>query len=120
MPGGIDGWTPSEKLRLPKKAIEGLAGVLQAVEESLALPTQVCVNVVALLGKPNGAGERPITPIGCFYAIFMAGHKNEMRSWDNKYHGWWDEAVKGNSALQSGLLRRIRHTQRTASGLHVL
>ena len=60
----IDGCTPSEMLRLPKKAIEGLSGVLPAVEESLALPTQICANVVALLGKPNGAGERPITLTG--------------------------------------------------------
>ena len=59
--GGIDGWTPSEMLRLPNKAIEGLASVLQAVEESLALPTQICTNMVALPGKPNGAGEGPIT-----------------------------------------------------------
>ena len=30
---------------------------------------------VAFLGKPNGAGERPITLTGCLYAIFMAGYK---------------------------------------------
>ena len=51
-------------LRLPKEAIEGLVKVMQAVEESLALPTQICVNDLALLGKPNGAGERAITLTG--------------------------------------------------------
>ena len=34
---GVDGWTPGEMLRLPKRAIAGLANVMQAVEESLAL-----------------------------------------------------------------------------------
>ena len=68
----------------------------KVVEESLVLPTQMCTNVVALLGKPKGAGERPITLTGCLYAMYMAGHINEMRSWDNKYHGWWEDAVEGN------------------------
>ena len=72
--------------------------VLQAVENTLALPTQICVNVVASLGKPNGNGERPITLTECLY---------EMRSWDSEHRGWWDDALKGNSALQSGLLRRV-------------
>ena len=28
-----------------------------------------------------------------------------LAAWDSENHGWWDDAVKGNSALQSGLLR---------------
>ena len=63
---GVDGWTPGEMLRLPKRAIDGWAKVTQA-EESLALSTQICVNVVALQGKPNGAGESPITLTGSLY-----------------------------------------------------
>ena len=58
-------------------------------------------------GQAEWEWERPITLTGCLYAIYMAGCKNEMRSWDSEHHGWWDEAVKGNSALQSGLLRRV-------------
>ena len=88
----------SEMLRLPRRAFEGLAMVLQAMKNTLALPTQICVNVVALLGKPNGNGDRPITLTGRLYAVYMAGCKNEMRSWDSEHHGWWDDAVKGNSA----------------------
>ena len=86
------------------------------MKESLALPTQICVNVVAFLGKPNGAGERPITLTGCPYAVYMARYKNETRRWDDVYHGWWDDAVKGNSALQSGLLRRIYEEVATLNG----
>ena len=56
---GVDGWTLNEILRLPKKAIEGLAGVVQAVEESLALPTQICVNVVALLANQMELEKSP-------------------------------------------------------------
>ena len=105
--GGVDGWNLSEMLRLPRRAFDGLAKVLQTVENTLALPTQRCVNVVALLGKPSGYGQRPTTLTGCLYAIYMAGCQNEMRNWDSEYHGWWDDAVKGNSALQSGLLRPV-------------
>ena len=113
---GVDSWTPGEMLRLPKRAIAGLANVMQAVEESLALPTQICVNVVALQGKPNGAGERPVTLTGCLYAIFMAGHQKEARLWDDAYHGWWDDAVTGNCALQSGLRGRIYQKVATLNG----
>ena len=67
--GGVDGLNSSEMLRFPRKAFDGLAMVLKAVEKTLDLPTQKCVNVVALLGKPNGNGERLITLTGCLYAI---------------------------------------------------
>ena len=103
---GVDGWNPSEMLRLPRRAFDGLAVVLIAVEHTLALQTQICVNVVALLGKPNGNGQRPITLTLCLCAIYMAVCQNELRSWDSEHRGWWDDAVKGNSAVQSGLLRR--------------
>ena len=46
--------------------------VLQTVQDKLALPTQTCTNVVALLGKLNSTGERPITLVGCLWAIFAA------------------------------------------------
>ena len=61
--------------------------VLQVVEKKLCAPTQLCVNVVGLLGKPNGNGERPITLTECLYAIYMAGCRNEMRTWDSEIHG---------------------------------
>ena len=53
---GVDCWTPREMLRLPKRAVAGLAKVMYVVEESLALPNQICVNIVALRSKPNGGG----------------------------------------------------------------
>ena len=76
---GIDGWNPSKMLRLHWKAIEVLARVLQDVEEILALPAQIFVNIVAFQRKPNGAGGRPITLAGCLYAMCMAGCKSEPR-----------------------------------------
>ena len=57
---GVDCWTPREMLRLPKRAVAGLAKVMYVVEESLALPNQICVNIVALRSKPNEGGtEKP-------------------------------------------------------------
>ena len=38
------------------------------------------------------------------------------RGSDSKYHGWWDDAVKDNSALQSGLLRRVYEEVATLNG----
>ena len=92
----IDGWTPTEMLRLPKKAIEGLAGVLPAVEESLALQTLICTNV-----WPCWANQTEL-------------EKGKSLSRDHKYHR--DDAVKGSSALQSGLLRRICEEAATLYG----
>ena len=107
-------------LRLPRRAFDGLALVPHAVEKSLALPTQICVNVVALLGMGKGQSRS----LGAYTPFTWPAVKNEMRNWNSEYHGWWDDAVKGNSALQSGLLRRVFRgdclTKRAISGLHVL
>ena len=62
--GGIDGWTPSEMLRLPKKSIEGLAGVFASGGRVSCAPNTDFTNVVALLGKQNGAGEGASTLTG--------------------------------------------------------
>ena len=37
----------------------------------------------------------------------MVGYTNETRFWDDEFHGWWDDAVQGNSAFQSGLRRQV-------------
>ena len=54
--------------------------------------------------------------LDAFEAIFMAGCWKEGRLWDDGYHGWWDDAVKGNSALQSALQRRTEEEVATLNG----
>ena len=39
-----------------------------------------------------------------------------MCNWDSEYRGWWDDAVKGNRALQSGLLRRVYEEDPSLNG----
>ena len=73
-------------------------------------PTKICVNVVA------SGQAKCVALAGCFYAIFMSGYQEEARLWDDAYYGWWDDAGKGNSALQSGLLRRIYEKFYTLDG----
>ena len=65
-----------------KRASEGLAKVMQAVEESLALPL----------------AEGPSRSLGRLHAKNIAGYNIEARHWHDGYHGWWDDAVKGNRA----------------------
>ena len=55
-------------------------------------------NVAALLGKHNSTEERSVTLVGCLCAIFTAGYKEDARDWDETYHGWWDDPVKGSAA----------------------
>ena len=67
-----------------------------------------------------GKGQSP--SLGVYTPLTWLATKNEMRNWDSEYRGWLDDAVKCNSALQSGLLRTRLGclTKRAISGLHVL
>ena len=53
--GGVDGWNPSEMLRLPRRAFDGLAMVLQAAENTLALPKQIMCQRGCLTGQAEWA-----------------------------------------------------------------
>ena len=91
---------PKRNIAVAEKSAWWFGDGIASCEKTCAPYADVCQRV-GLLGKPNGNGERPITLTECLYAIYMAGCKNEMRTWDSENHGWWDDAD------QSGLLRRV-------------
>ena len=68
------------------------------------LPLHLMQNVVALLGKPTGIGERPIALLTFVYRLWIRVRKPLIATWDEVTHKFWDTAVKGSSPLKATLL----------------
>ena len=96
---GVDGWTLGKILRWPERAIAGLVNVIQAVEEPCALPD--------LRQRRGLAGQAKWSWRKAYHTHWML-----VRN----LHGCQCDAVQGNCALQSGLLRRIYKEVATLKG----
>jgi len=77
------------------------------MENRAVIPLRFMQNVVALLGKPTGVGERPIALLTFVYRFWIRVRKPLVASWDEATHKFWDTAVKGSSPLKATLLRTI-------------
>ena len=62
---------------------------------------------VGLMPKPAG-GERPIGLTAMLYCLIMRLKKVLLADWDEKFAGFWDDAVKGSSPLRAAILRSLR------------
>ena len=93
-------------LSLPDAALEGLAGVLNHVQEILAFPLQILLNIIALTPKFAG-GDRPIILAALLYACWCVVREPVLANWDLGFETFWDDAVKGGSCLQVALQRRL-------------
>ena len=103
---GIDQWAPQDWQDLPQPAYEEMADIIDDVEESLAMPIQILLNIVALLPKPQG-GERPVGLVSLFGVLWSVLRGDEFKTWDNRRAAHWDDAVKGSSALKAAIRRRM-------------
>ena len=70
------------------------------------LPWQLLPAMVVLLPKPD-AGERPICLENMLVRIYLRTFKSYGQEWSEAQHGFWDDAVRGSSALRAGLLRAL-------------
>ena len=61
---------------------------------------------IHLIPKPDG-GDRPIGITPMLAAIFMKAQGTLIDEWDQEHMNFWEDAVKGSSALQAGLQRRL-------------
>ena len=100
----------------PKRALAGLANVMQPVEDSRAHHPD-------LRQRRGFAGQatwswRKANHFHWMPVRNLHGYQKESRLWDDAYHGWWNDAVNGNSALQSGELRRIYEEVATLTDKH--
>ena len=62
--------------------------------------------VVQLIPKPKG-GDRPITVTSTLYSLVIDVLGFQMNEWQEDQQAFWDDAVRGSSALQAALQRRL-------------
>jgi hypothetical protein len=65
------------------------------MEEEALMPMQGWLQMVALIPKEGSTDERPITLVWRLCRLLLRIRKEFMVSWDLKWAGPWDEAVRG-------------------------
>ena len=69
-------------------------------------PIQTLLTIIALLDKPDG-GKRPIGLLQFIYRLWSATRRNLVTTWVDQRAGFWDDAIKGSSALRAALRRLL-------------
>ena len=103
---GLDVVTARELAALPDEALIELAGILNRVNKAVAWPRQCLHHQIVLLAKPRG-GQRPICLVAMVIKLWEAIHSETILSWEEARVGFWDDAVRGSSALRAAALRRL-------------
>ena len=89
------------------------------IEKTGAWPTHTLINVIVLMGKPNG-GVRPIALMPMLYRLWTKCRKPEIQKWEELHRGPWDAAVKGSSALRSAIFTMFQDELAHYDGEEVL
>ena len=114
----LDGFRPAHLQMLPMEGRRALLRLMNSWLASAAFPWQLLIVLVAPSAKPV-AGERPIALEQLVVRIFKRFFRGYGQAWCHKYHGHWDDAVSGSSALRAALLRNICDEVDAANGLMV-
>ena len=101
---GPDHHTPIEWKAMPAAAVPELTDTLRVCERDIVAPIQSLVMMIALVLKPAG-GDRPIALSSLLQVLWSGIRSPPVRSWENGFVKFWDDAVRGSSALQAALLR---------------
>ena len=99
-----DQWTPLELKALPEAA--SLALMVRQMDAQLTISLQRLTDLICLLPKPGG-GERSIVLQSLLHVSWSSCRADSIRSWDVARTRFCDSAVRGCSALQFTLRRRV-------------
>ena len=91
---------------LPLRAFTALSGFLETCERELAWPPQWLAIFTSLLPKSE-IDERPIAVAPLLYRLWCRARGHEADDWCSARAGFWDTAVRGNSALRAGIQRML-------------
>ena len=116
---GADRTRPAHYKFLPRVAKEQLLRMFSAWHRRLAFPWQLLLNIIAMLPKPSGTGERPICLEPFLVRLFMKFFKKYGSGWAETHHGFWDDAIAGSSALKAALFRAVDNEAAHRSGFVV-
>ena len=89
---GLDHWETRWLRRMDDEAAEGMAHLLNTIETSIAWPIQTLMNIIVLMGKPQG-GVRPIALMPMLFRLWTKIRKASIDEWGYLHHGPWDAAI---------------------------
>ena len=101
---------------LPLEAFDDLGLVYDKVVEEGIWPMNKSFIPVSLIPKPDG-GDRPIGVTPLMVALFLKSRTGFVLTWDEAAMDFWEDAIKGSSALRAGLYRRLTDECSCALGL---
>ena len=111
---GLDHWGPGELKALPHTYLEGLADILNRVEQKGEWPQELRQVMVALNPTPGAEREGQLRPIGLLptiYRLRMAVRKPATKAWAENIHGGrnasalelaWKTGVQDEQAIRNG------------------
>ena len=105
---GPDVLGPTDLKRAPRAACQELLGIYQRMEEVGSMPWQLMLVIITLLPKPPPAkpgAERAIGLAPWLSRLHCAMRGTLAQGWVKYTAGFWDEAVRGSSALRVALMR---------------
>jgi hypothetical protein len=109
---GPCGWSGADIRAVPLSAVDDLAALLRHTELCGQRPSCLGENLIALLPKPAGGGERAITITNMFYSIWTRCRRGYRVSFDAQQEAFWDTAVVGlGGGAFFAAIRRRRATE---------
>ena len=61
--------------------------ILNTVEKDIMWPKHTLLNLVVLMGKPDGGGVRPIALMPMLYRLWTKARMLTIREWEKQAHG---------------------------------
>jgi hypothetical protein len=98
---------PREWLRIPRAGRQDLARILNAAEKEGMWPWQALQVLVHLVPQPGKPKDRAIGCLPMLVRLHGKLRKAYPDRWSEERAGFWDEAVRGSSALQAALKRAL-------------
>ena len=104
---GADAIAFQDVIEASDESLEELCRLMRVVVDELAVPLQVLLTVVGLLGKKLG-GTRCIAVCCTFYRLLMAMIKEDVREWDGEVGFEGDSSLLGRSSIDEVAWRHLR------------
>ena len=102
----LDFWNAGDVKEAPQESLVELGQVFEGDKKLRRCPFGLTATPISLIPKPGG-GLRPIGVTQLLCAIFLKSQSGFLEGWEEEHMKFWEDAVKGSSALRAGLDRRL-------------
>ena len=102
---GSDCTAPITISRLPLAGKQELAEQMNTWVRTLCLPLQALCNLMAVIPKPDQAGERLVALMAMTVRVLFRCKRWKIGEWEDGLSSFWDQAIRGSSALRAAIHR---------------